>query len=771
MKALPYEQTLKNVTGWKKTPRGVELDCGTETCRIDAVFDDVLRIRISRNVTFDEHPSEAVCMDVNASDVSFSAAEKNGVLLLKTEAMQLSVTLADFSLKALRTDGTVVMQTAPGWYRELNNVFTVTRSLPFGDAIYGLGEKTGHSNRRGREFTLWNTDVLNPNAKGEADLTQAEKNSVDDPRGTGFDPYYVSIPFFYHCDARTGAAAGFFIDNTWKAEFEFSDGDYYRFRFHGGHYDEYIFAGPEMPTILERYTELTGRSTQPPVWALGHQQCRWAQYTEEEFLALGKIYRKKEISCDGLWLDINYMKDYRVFSWNEELFPNPGKLCAEAGQGGQSVVTIIDPGIAARENYDVYEEGMKKGMFCLTESGSVYCGQVWPGKTVFPDFFRPEVREWWAALIARHAALGVRGIWNDMNEPSSSAIPTDAMKFDGGQMPHERGHNEYALQMCRATVDGLRQARPEERPFVLSRAGSAGIQRFAAVWSGDNCSRWEHLAMSIPMLCGLGASGVPFVGADIPGFFEHADPELAVRWYQCGLFYPFFRNHSANWSAEQYPWTFGPAAEKLIREAVRFRYRLMPYLTTCFAQASESGAPVMRPLWYEFQRDPAARDADNQFLLGRDLLIAPVCEQGVSSRSVYLPEGLWYDWHSGDALEGGRWITCETPMERIGVFVRGGAVIPLWPDAPLRADGHQPETIELRLFPPRAGEHVQSLLHEDDGLTVDGEFRQTVFILSENELRTEQTGTWKGGCQKVLLSRADGSIFQTLEGLPDRISI
>jgi alpha-glucosidase len=657
-----------------------------------------------------------------------------------------------------------VLDARSGWYAaEPGDFFTVTRNLPYGDPVFGLGEKTGQSNRRGREFTLWNTDVLNPNAKGEVDLAKAEKNSIDDPRGTGFDPYYVSIPFFHHVSSRTGQAAGFFIDNTCKAEFEFSAGDFYRFRFHGGHYDEYIFAGPAMPDILQRYTELTGRMPMPPQWALGHHQSRWAPYTTEEFLELGKTYRTKKIPCDALWLDINYMRDYSVFSWNNELIPDPAKLCADTEAAGQRVVTIIDPGIAVREGYDAYEEGKKSGMFCLTGSGSVYNGHVWPGETVFPDFFRDEVRNWWAGLIKRHADLGVCGIWNDMNEPSSNTS-VDDMKFDNGRMQHLRGHNEYALQMCRATADGLKKTRPRERPFVLSRAGSAGIQRYSAIWTGDNCSRWEHLALSIPMLCGLSVSGVSFVGADIPGFFEHAEAELAVRWYQCGVFYPFFRNHSANWSAEQYPWSFGPAAEQLIREAIRLRYRLMPYIYTCFAQASETGAPVMRPLWYEFQHDAATRVLDDQFMLGRDLLIAPVCAPGTVQRSVYLPEGLWYDWHTGETIAGGRWIVCQTPMERIGIFARAGTVIPLWPDVPLRADGYQPETIELRLFPPQTGETVQSLLREDDGSTVNSAVLQTVFALSEETLTVESSGTACPAFRRkaFALSAPDGKIFQTL---------
>jgi alpha-glucosidase len=406
----------------------------------------------------------------------------------------------------------------------------------------------------------------------------------------------------------------------------------------------------------------------------------------------------------------------------------------------------VDPGISATKGYAVFEEGVARDAFCRTESGSLYNGSVWPGKTVFPDFVRTEVRTWWAEQIAGHLNKGLSGIWNDMNEPSSN-IPLTGMRFDRGAVLHERHHNEYALLMGLATLEGAYAAQPGQRPFILSRAGSAGIQRVAANWSGDNCARWEHLWMSIPMLTGIGLSGQPFTGADIPGFFENPDPELMVRWYQAGAFYPFCRNHSCNWGRERYPWSFGPAVEKVVREALRRRYQLLPYIYTAFVQASETGAPVMRPLVFDFQYDDAARETDDQFMLGESLMIAPVCQPGRTSRQVYLPEGWWYDWRDSALLEGGRFITAAAPMDSIPVYARAGCMIPLWPEPPQTTMNYQPEAIELRVFVPPANGVFTARLIEDDGITLEyqqGKQFDTQFKMVREKNRLILRGTTRG---------------------------
>jgi alpha-glucosidase len=399
---------------------------------------------------------------------------------------------------------------------------------------------------------------------------------------------------------------------------------------------------------------------------------------------------------------------------------------------GFRLVTIVDPGIKYEPGYWVFDQARVRDVLCRTEGGDLYVGQVWPGNTAFPDFVTEEARSWWGGLNAAHVRSGVAGIWNDMNEPATGEIPPGAMRFDHGREPHDRYHNQYALLMAMATTAGLLASLPRIRPFVLTRAGFAGIQRYAANWMGDNVSRWDHLGMSMPMAMGFGISGQPFVGADIGGFAGHANAELFLRWMQYGALTPFCRNHSEIGNVDQYAWAWGDVIEDLVRQAIGLRYRLLPYLYAAFVQAAESGAPVQRPLVFDYQYDPAVRDVDDQYLLGRDLLVAPVAGSGVTARQVYLPPGRWYDWHTGEAFDGGRFVIAPTPMDRIPVYARGGAVIPLWPEAPPSTAGYHPSEIELHLFvPDAAGPHL-SLLQEDDGVTLaalDGGCLRTTFEL------------------------------------------
>jgi alpha-glucosidase len=725
------------------TSRGLSARLHGELLRVDIVRLDVVRFAISRGCVFDEHPSHAVCVDPLADEVPFTVEDASGsdggrVLRLRTSELVVTLGLEPFRLDVHRPDGSPVAVGATdedggtGAYATLNDAFLLRRRYCGADAIYGLGEKTGRLNRRGRDFTLWNVDVLDPQATGEFAAGRVDRDRRADPTSTQFDPYYVSIPFFYHLDSASGAVAASFVDNPCRARYDFSDPGEYSIRFDGGQYVEYVFAGPRMPDILSAYTWLTGRVAIPPVWSLGYQQCRWFAYTQADVEALARRYRQEEIPCDGLWLDIEHMDGYRVFSWDPTRFPDPAAMVGRLAEAGYRLVTIVDPGVKHDPGYRVFDEAMEADLLCRTEGGGVFVGQVWPGDTAFPDFTMPETRKWWGRLTAEHVGLGVAGIWNDMNEPATGAVDPRAMRFGRGRYSHERFHNEYALLMAMATVDGLRAAFPNRRPFVLSRAGSAGIQRYAANWTGDNVSRWDHLAVSMPMATGLGLSGQAFVGADIGGFMGDANAELFLRWMQYGVLTPFCRNHSAIAHVDQYPWSFGPVVAKLVAEAVRLRYRLMPYLYTAFVEASRTGAPVQRPLVFDHQDDPMVRDLDDEYLFGPDLLVAPVVAAGVTARQVYLPAGTWVDWYDGTVLTGPGFVTAATPMDRIPLYARGGAVIPMWPQAPQRADRYQPRSTDLHVVVPAVDGTHTSVLVEDDGVSTAAEcgaFRRTVLSL------------------------------------------
>ncbi|MCW3047604.1 MAG: Alpha-glucosidase [Solirubrobacterales bacterium] len=734
-------ERFERVSSFEATERGLLATLHGERLRVDVVRDDVVRVTITRGGAFDDSPTFAVCVDPLSEAVDFDVEDGDGVVRLRTAALVVSLGLDPFRLDVHRPDGSPVVETAqdadgrPWAYARLNDAFTVRRRCRTEDAIYGLGEKTGSHNRKGRDFTLWNTDVLDPTATAEFTAGRPAHDPRSERTSVEFDPYYVSIPFLYHHAQPTGTVAGSFVDNGYRGTYELSDPDEYRIHFSGGQYTEYIFAGPEMPDILSAYTWLTGRMALPPLWSLGYHQCRWFRYTEETVEELAEQHREHDIPCDAFWLDIEHMDGYRVFTWNTDAFPDVGGMLERLADKGFRVITIVDPGVKYEPGYRVFDQGVARDVLCRTEAGEIYVGEVWPGATAFPDFVTEEARQWWGELNAEHVRSGLAGIWNDMNEPATGKIPPAAMRFGRGRYSHERYHNQYAMLMAMATTAGLLQAMPERRTFVLSRAGFAGMQRYAANWMGDNMSRWDHLWLSIPMGMGLGVSGQPFVGADVGGFAGHADAELFLRWMQYGALTPFCRNHSELGNADQYAWAWGDVVRDLVRDALRLRYRLLPYLYAAFVRAHETGAPVQRPLVFDHQYDSVVRDIDDEYLLGPDLLVAPVVAAGVTARHVYLPAGSWYDWHTGEPVGGSRYLLAATPMDQIPIYARAGAVIPMWPEAPPSTAGYHPSAVELHLFVPDADGTHSSLLQEDDGLSfaaLEGARYRTTFEVTRS---------------------------------------
>jgi len=573
--------------------------------------------------------------------------------------------------------------------------------------IYGLGEKTGYLNKRGSRYVMWNTD---------------------DPLHTpDKDPLYKSIPFIIVADGDK--TFGLFLDSTARSEFDlgFTSRDQLEIAVYDEELDLYVIDGKNMAEVISRYTLLTGRMAMPPMWALGYQQCRWSYYPQEKVMDLASAFRKRDIPCDVIYLDIDYMDGYRVFTWSPDRFPEPAVMNQSLMEQGFRIVTIIDPGVKRDSDYDVYREGAQNGYFCKLPTGEVYHGKVWPGVSAYPDFSKAEARKWWGKKHAPLLFSGVSGIWNDMNEPSDfspeagdnralATVPNDVMlDFDGDPRSFAKGHNAYGLLMCRATYEGFSDLKPDERPFIVTRSAYAGIQRYSAVWTGDNHSWWEHLAMSIPMHLNIGLSGVPFVGGDVGGFQGECSPELFIRWVQLGAFTPFFRAHSAIGTRNHEPWAFGPEAEHLAREAIKLRYSLLPYLYSTFKNACDTGLPVMRPLVLDFQEDVNTHELWDCFMIGPSLLVAPVLRPGDKKRVVYLPQGLWYDFHTREPITGGRYILADAPLDRIPLFVRAGAIIPR-----VRSEASTAfidwSRLSLEVYAGASGSYN---LYEDDGLSRD----------------------------------------------------
>ncbi len=734
-------EALDTVISVKEIRRGVEVFFEGESARFECIFPDVVRVQISRSGRFDPKPTDAVIRD-EFGDAPHTLEIGGDHVVLSTEDLTLTIDTGKFSFRITGSDGRDLLLSDPeAAYAVFNDRWRVSRMKSEGDRLYGFGEKTGPLDKNGRRLVMWNTDII------------AERGTPDAWDGDA-DPYYVSIPFFHHLRFPEGAegpvcAAGSYIDNGRRLVFDMTAPDRYTITAGSGHYTEYVFAGPSMGAIIERYTALTGKPAVPPLWALGHHQCRWHDYDEAAFTGLAENYRRNRIPCDSLWLDIDHMDGFRIFTWDGRKFPDPRDMMAKLRRDGFRSVTIVDPGVKREEGYDLYDEGLRKNVFCRTREGSVFTAKVWPGGTVFPDFTLERTRAWWAARIDNHVRDVVDGVWIDMNEPAFTGADHDSMRFDrdGSDHDHDRFHNQYALFMAKATRDGMQKARPNERPFVLSRAGSAGIQRCAAIWTGDNASRWEHLAMSITMCAGLGLSGQPFNGSDIGGFGEDVTEELLVRWYQYAAFQPFMRNHSMKGTAEQYPWSFGDRALDAIRSAVELRYSLLPYLYSAIMGSTVTGHPVQRPPAFDFQADTAAHDIEDQFMFGGHIMAAPVMEAGMTSRTVYLPAGGWYAYGDANYIEGGRTIEVETPLDAIPVFVRAGAVIPTAPVFQSTAE-YAPDTITLAVYMPSADGTWKSALYEDDGISVryrDGDYYRTDFTLERSGDVASLAGETSGG--------------------------
>ncbi|MNW47970.1 Alpha-xylosidase [compost metagenome] len=547
-------------------------------------------------------------------------------------------------------------------------------SMEDGAVIYGLGETTGYLNKRGERYTMWNSDVF-------------------DPHVPDMESLYQSIPLLIHHTASH--SFGLFIDHPGKTVIDLRESaDSYSIEASNREIDLYVITGPKLKDVVAGYSKLTGKMPLPPLWSLGYQQSRFSYMDQEEVITLARNFRAKGIPCDVIYLDIHYMSEYKVFTFDEDKFPDPAGMMKELKELGFRIVPVVDPGVKVQDGYEVYDKGIDEGRFCQTPDGNQYVGNVWPGPSVFPDFTDESTREWWGAMHQFYVDYGISGIWNDMNEPSVFNSPTKTMdasvvhRNDGNPKTHGEMHNIYGLLMSQATHEGMGKLLQGERPFVLSRAGYAGIQRYAAVWTGDNRSYWDHMRLSISMGLNLGLSGVAFCGSDIGGYMHHTSGELLARWTQLGVFTPFCRNHSAIETRNQEPWTFDAEVEEICRQYIELRYRMLPYMYSLFYDSACSGLPIMRPLVMEYPEDQNTYHLSDQFLLGENLLIAPICEPGKQHRVVYLPEGVWYDYWNGTRYLGGAHIIAHAPLDVLPMYVKGGAIIPLTRPMQHTGEGH-----------------------------------------------------------------------------------
>jgi alpha-glucosidase len=595
--------------------------------------------------------------------------------------------------------------------------YAVRVDIQPGTSLYGTGEIMGPLLRNGYVTECWNTDV------GYGLTTKSLYQS---------HPWVLAV-------RQDGSAFGILADTTYRCRIDLTQN--IEFAAEGPGYPVIIIDADSPQHVLEKLAKLIGKMPLPPRWSLGYQQCRFSYYPASRVLEVAKEFRNRSIPCDVMWMDIDYMDGYRIFTFDPNGFANPARLNADLHKLGFKSIWMIDPGVKAQKGYFVYDQGVAGDYFVKKADGGEYHGEVWPGMCAFPDFTNPKTQTWWAGLYKDFMALGIDGVWNDMCEPSVFNVPTKTMPTDnlhaGGDGlsagTHAQYHNAYGMLMVKASRQGILAANPDKRPFVLARANYIGGQRYAATWTGDNTANWEHLEYSVPMVLNLGLSGQPFSGPDIGGFAGDGDAKLFARWMSVGALFPFSRGHACKGTKDKEPWAFGKEVEDICRTALDRRYRLLPYLYTVFRDSSETGLPVMRPVFFADPADPKLRAEDHAFLLGSDLLVVPKLTLDGGGKCTE-PQGIW------------RPISlAQDEANQPQLKIRGGAIIPLG-KAVQNTTENSLEEITIVICLDDQGK-AEGQLYEDagDGFGyTQGDYRLTHFAAKRENNRVTVTLERKG---------------------------
>jgi len=696
-------------------PAGVEAGNGPVRMQVTALTDSILRVRIAKGA-LPEDASWAVPAAVRRQSVRVTATTDG----FQTKAIKVRVDPATLQLAVTDLQGRTILADGAEPIGFGGKGFMLRKVLPFDQHIFGMGDKTALLDRRGYTFTDWNTDFFG--------FTPAS------------DPIYKSIPF-YIGTSNDGYSYGLFLDNSWRSTFDFghSDPSAIEISAPDGPIDYYVIAGPSVAEVARRYTDLTGKAPLAPQWALGYQQSRWGYSSDAEVRAIGQHLRSDRVPADVVWMDIDYQDRNRPFTVNTKIFPDMKKLNADMASAGFHLVAITDLHVAYLPNqgYAPYDTGIAGNHFVHKADGSLYVAPVWPGPSVFPDFTRAATRKWWGDLYRDFIADGFSGFWNDMNEPAvfdtadgSKTMPLtnvhqiESDDFAARDATHSEIHNVFGMQNTRGTFEGMERLRPGVRPFVMTRASYAGGQRYAATWTGDNSSTWDHLRLCVQQMINLGLSGFSYNGCDVGGFVGGASPDLLTRWYELAAFSPVFRNHAANDAPHAEPWVDGPGHLAIRRKFIEERYRLMPYLYALAEQNSRTGDPIMRPTFYDYP-DALKLGCDQalSFTVGRSVYVAaPPRPESPRPFKICLPAGGWFDYWTGQPVAEHEFKR-DPRLDQIPVFVRAGTILPR--QALVQSTMETPKgPLELDVYP---GGDCRGELYFDDGIHVAGHsLRQTV---------------------------------------------
>lgn len=690
-------QSMGNYLTHTAITNGLQVKTDYGEMKISVYSPHVIRVRMSQDGQFDDLSYAVIANPI--SSVNYSVKEESDQVVLSTDSVTLLIKKKPVRLQFLTKDGKVINEDEPAFGTSwIGEEATTYKKMQSDERFIGLGEKTGSLNRRGEGYTNWNTDYFG--------------------YPSGADPIYLSTPFYMGLHHHL--QYGIFLDNTYKSHFNFgaSNNRFSSFTAEDGEMNYYFIYHQSVAGIIQSYTWLTGRMELPPRWSLGLQQCRYSYYPDKEVLSIARTFRDKSIPADVIYLDIHYMDAYKIFTWHPFRFSNPKKMLSDLKAIGFHTVVIVDPGIKVEKGYASYEQGIKDSLFLKYPDKTFYTGMVWPGWCHFPDFTNPKTRMWWGNSFKGYVDDGIEGFWNDMNEPATwgQRFPDLVeFNFEGKKGTHRRGHNIYGLKMAQSTFEGTKKIMNGKRPFVLTRAGFSGVQRYSAVWTGDNVSSDDHMMSGVRLLNSMGLTGIPFVGMDVGGFTGGPSKELFARWISIGAFSPFFRIHAAIDTKEQEPWSFGERVEEINKNYIQLRYQLMPYIYSTFYESSQTGMPVSRSLAIHYTHDPLIYNYtyQHQYFFGSGIMVAPV-ESYKDFCKVYLPTNDWYDLYTDKSYKGNEELIVESSIDRLPLFIKGGSIIPM--QSVVQHLNEKPsDTLYVHIY--KGSSPTSFVYYEDDGNT------------------------------------------------------
>ena len=727
--------------------------------QLTVVSDNVLRFRYTTTGTFKKDFSYAITKYASSGYNKLEIKDEEKEYIITTAKLICKIVKADLKVSIYDAkDNTLINEDELGFHWEESyeyggEIVKMSKTSHDGESYYGLGDKPDHLNMKGKRFENWVTDSY--------------------AYGKTTDPLYKDIPFY--TGLHHSKAYGIFFDNTFRSFFDFSNErrNVTSFWAQGGEMNYYFIYGPKVEDVVINYTDLTGKPHQmPPLWALGYHQCKWSYYPESKVKEITSKFRELKIPCDAIYLDIDYMEGFRCFTWSKEHFPDPKRMVKELADDGFKTVVIIDPGIKVDKDYSVFNEALENDYFCKRADGPPMKGKVWPGECYFPDFTKPEVRDWWSGLFKELIEdIGVKGVWNDMNEPAVMDVPNKTFPndvrhdYDGNPCSHRKAHNVYGMQMARATYHGVKKFAYPKRPFVITRAAYSGTQRYTSSWTGDNIATWEHLWIANVQAQRMAMSGFSFVGSDIGGFAEQPNAELYARWIQLGVFHPFCRTHSSGDHGDQEPWAFDRDVTDIVRKFIELRYKLLPYLYTAFWNHINDGTPLLKSLVMYDQEDVHTHYRTDEFIFGDKILVCPINEPNAKGRRMYVPRGYWFNYWTNEVVKGGKEMWVDADIDSMPLFVKEGAIIPKYPIQQYVGEKKIDE-ISLDVYYKKGKENSQLFDDAQDGYDyTKGRYSLRTFKLlgKEKELIIQQHKTGK--------FITDYQTFKLkLHGLPFKIS-